>query len=67
MPLGVNRNPEHIQTNVMSAKNNKRRSPYPKEKQEKESVKLLLSYNREMQEDSGQLGKELGTANKRGL
>lgn len=57
MPLGVNRNPEHIQTNVMSAKNNKRRNPYPKEKQEKESVKLLLSYNREMQEDSEQLGK----------
>lgn len=57
MPLGVNRNPEHLQTNVMSAKNNKRRNPYPKEKQEKESVKLLLSYNREMQEDRGQLRK----------
>lgn len=57
MALGVNRHPEHIQTNVMSAKNNKRRNPYPKEKQEKASVKLLLSYNRKMQEESGQLGK----------
>lgn len=57
MALGVNRNPEHIQTNVMSAENNKRRNPYPKEKQEKASVKLLLSYNWKMQEESGQLGK----------
>lgn len=38
----------------MSAKNNKSKNPYPKEKQDKGSVKLLLSYNREMQEDNRQ-------------